>query len=171
MWCGPRWVPVDSVHPFRAEGQAGALERPEPGERPANVVALQDVAIGPYPGVEARAVGQAAGALKSGLNHVRLPTGVTGAPAHCHALEEEMFVVLEGGGTLRLGADEHPLRSGDVVARPPSTGVPHSFVAGPDGMTYLAYGTVEPGDSVYYSELGKVRLRGLGVMLDVPPPS
>lgn len=24
MWCGPRWVPLDSPHPFRAEGLAGA---------------------------------------------------------------------------------------------------------------------------------------------------
>ena len=44
MWCGPRWVPLDGPHPFRAEGQAGPLERPEPGERPANVVALEAVA-------------------------------------------------------------------------------------------------------------------------------
>src|SRR5205807_762695 len=38
MWCGPRWVPVDSPHPFRAEGAAGPLERPLAGERPPNVV-------------------------------------------------------------------------------------------------------------------------------------
>ena len=24
MFCGPRWVPLDSPHPFRAEGLAGA---------------------------------------------------------------------------------------------------------------------------------------------------
>ena len=30
MWCGPRWVPLDAPHPFRAEGLAGPLERPEP---------------------------------------------------------------------------------------------------------------------------------------------
>jgi len=33
-------------------------------------------------------------------------------------------------------------------------------------MTYLAYGTRVPGDSVYYSTLGKLRMRGLGVTLD-----
>ncbi len=42
MWCGPRWVPLDSPHPFRAEGLAGPLERPETDvARPANVVALR----------------------------------------------------------------------------------------------------------------------------------
>ena len=50
--------------------------------------------------------------------------------------------------------------------RPPATGVAHSITAGNDGITYLAYGTREPGDSVFYPTLGKLRLRGLGVTID-----
>jgi uncharacterized cupin superfamily protein len=169
MWAGPRWVPLDAPHPFGAEAAAGPLEPPPPGPRPENVVALAAVDPGSFPGAEVRALGHCAGAVRSGLNHVTLPAGGSGAPAHCHALEEELFVVLDGDGTLRLGADEHPLRGGDVIARPPSTGVPHSLRAGGGGLTYLAYGTRVAGDSVYYPELGKVRLRGLGVVLDVPP--
>jgi uncharacterized cupin superfamily protein len=169
MWCGPRWVPVDSPHPFRAEGAAGPLERPEPGERPPNVVALDQVDTGPFPGLEVRTLGRAGGSVKAGLNHVTLPAGRSGAPLHCHSLEEELFYVLTGAGVLRLGEEQHAVRAGDVVARPPSTGVPHSLVAGEDGLVYLAYGTREPGDSVYYPDTGKVRLRGLGVTLDVPP--
>jgi uncharacterized cupin superfamily protein len=166
MWCGPRWVPVDAPHPFKAEAAAGALEPPAPGERPANVVALSTLDSGPFPQVEFRPLGRAAGAQKAGLNHVALPPGGVGAPFHCHALEEELFFILEGAGTLRLGEDEHPLRRGDIVARPPSTGVAHQLVAGDGGLTYLVYGTREPGDSVYYPESGKVRLRGLGVTID-----
>jgi uncharacterized cupin superfamily protein len=165
MWCGPRWVPLDSPHPFRAEGLAGPLERPEPVPRPANVVALGDVAADV--GGRRRALGQAAGAVAAGLSHVTLAAGETGAPPHCHALEEEIFYVLAGSGTLTLGAEEHPLRPGDVVARPPSTGVAHGLRAGDGGLTYLVYGTREPGDSVYYPESGQVRLRGLGVTLTV----
>jgi uncharacterized cupin superfamily protein len=169
MWCGPRWVPVDAPHPFRAESGAGPLERPEPGERPPNVVALDGVETDPFPGSrQVRALGRAAGSEKAGLNHIVLPPGQSGAPPHCHALEEEFFYVLEGSGTLRLGEHPHPLRVGDVVARPPSTGVPHFLVAGDSGLTYLVYGTRDPGDSVFYTETGKVRLRGLGVTLDVP---
>jgi len=170
MWCGPRWVPVDSPHPFRAEAAAGALERPEPGERPANVVALAELRPRSLPEPEeaqVRALGQAAGAVRAGLNHVKLRSGASGPPPHCHALEEELFVVLEGTGTLRLGEDRHPLRAGDVIARPPGTGVPHSISAGDPGIVYLAYGTREPGDSVYYPQTGQVRLRGLGVTVDV----
>ncbi len=169
MWTGPRWVPLDAPHPFEAEASAGPLPRPQPGPRPANVVALADVPAGPLPGAEVRALGSAAGSHKAGLNHVSLPPGRTGAPPHCHALEEELFVMLEGSGTLTLAEAEHPLRAGDVVARPPSTAVSHSIRAGQDGLTYLAFGTRVPGDSVYYPQSGAVRLRGLGVMLDVVP--
>lgn len=167
MWCGPRWVPLDAPHPFRAEALAGPLERPEPSDRPGNVVALASVDTGPFPGAAVRALGQAAGSSRAGLNHVTLQPGHTGAPPHCHALEEELFYVLEGSGTLTLGGDEHPLRSGDVVARPPSTGVAHALRSGDRGLTYLVYGTREPGDSVYYPQSRALRLRGLGVTVTV----
>ncbi|MGB9183370.1 MAG: cupin domain-containing protein [Solirubrobacteraceae bacterium] len=166
MWCGPRWVPVDAPHPFQAEGEAGPLERPEPGERPANVVALNDIDPGTFPAAEVRALGAAAGSAKAGLNHVRLAPGSSGAPAHCHALEEELFVVLEGAGSLALGDAAYPLTAGDVIARPAGTGVAHAITAGAAGLTYLGYGTRVPGDSVYYPQAGKVRLRGLGVTID-----
>ena len=169
MWCGPRWVPVDSQHPFLAEAEAGALERPEPGDRPDNVVALKDVEPITHPQAEIRALGRAGGSVKAGLNHAVLAPGSSGAPRHVHALEEELFYVLEGTGTLMLGDEEHPLRAGDVVARPPGTAVPHVLWASDQGMTYLAYGTRVPGDSVYYPDTGQVRLRGLGVTLDAKP--
>ncbi len=170
MWTGPRWVPLDAPHPFEAEAAAGPLPRPDPGPRAANVIALADVRATSLRGAEVRALGSAAGSRRAGLNHVRLPPGHPGAPPHCHALEEELFVVLHGSGTLELGDVEHPLRAGHVIARPPSTGVPHSLRAGEDGLTYLAYGTRVAGDSVYYPQSGQIRLRGLGVTLDASPP-
>jgi uncharacterized cupin superfamily protein len=168
MWCGPRWVPVDSPHPFAAEAAAGPLAAPEPdmGERPGNVVALADLGTGPFPPSEIRALGMAAGSVKAGLNHVVLPAGMQGASPHCHTLEEELFVVLEGSGTLTLGEESHPLVVGDVVARPPSRRLAHTLTAGTGGLTYLAYGTREPGDAIVYPEIGKVWIRGLDVWLD-----
>jgi uncharacterized cupin superfamily protein len=170
MWAGPHWVPVDGPHPFRAEALAGPLERPavDPDQpRPANVVGLGDLETDRASRL--RALGHAAGAVKAGLNHVTLPADTDGPPPHVHSLEEELFFVLSGSGTLRLGADEHPLTAGDIVARPPATGVAHSVRAGRDGLTYLVYGTREAGDSVYYPTRGQVRLRGLGVTIPAPP--
>jgi uncharacterized cupin superfamily protein len=169
MWAGPRWVPLDAPHPFQAEGLAGPLERPvvDPGQpRPANVVGLGDIET-ERPS-RLRALGRAAGAVKAGLNHVTLPAGAAGPPPHVHSLEEELFYVLAGSGTVTLGADEHPLTAGDIVVRPPATGVAHSLRAAADGLTYLVYGTREAGDAVYYPTRGQVRLRGLGVTIAAP---
>jgi uncharacterized cupin superfamily protein len=166
MWCGPRWVPLDAPHPFEAEARAGALTWPQATSRPSNVVALADVAPRPFPGAQVRALGQAAGSVAAGLNHVTLPAGAAGAPAHCHALEEELFFVLAGNGTLTLGGLEHPLRAGDVIARPPATGVCHAIRPWDASLEYLVYGTRVAGDSVYYPDAGTIRLRGLGVTID-----
>jgi len=173
-WSFPRWVALgDGDSPFEREGAAGAPECPPPdGERPPNVVALGDV-----PAVfdgRARRVGQAAGASATGLNHVALPADGQGAQAHCHSVEEELFVVLAGDGVLELwgrGAqspEEQPLRAGDVVARPAGTGVAHALRAGAEGLTYLAYGTREPSDMCFYPRSGRVSLRGLGIALRSP---
>ncbi len=172
MWCGPRWVPLDSPHPFLAEAAAGPPPTPaiDPAApRPAHVVTLAELDTGPFPPAQLRAAGRAAGAVKAGLNHVVLPPGERGAPPHCHTLEEELFVVLTGSGTLTLGEETHPLVAGDVVSRPPSTRVPHSIVAGEEELTFLVYGTHEPGDAVFYPEEGRVWVRGLDVWLDAVP--
>jgi uncharacterized cupin superfamily protein len=173
-WSFPHWVELaDGDSPFAREAAAGAPECPPPQpEHPPNVVALNDV-----PAIlegQARRVGHAAGAVATGLNHVVLPPGGAGAPAHCHSLEEELFVMLDGSGVLELwgrGAEspeEHQLRSGDVVSRPAGTGVSHAFRSGADGLTYLAYGTCEPNDMCFYPQLDRVSLRGLGIALRSP---
>jgi uncharacterized cupin superfamily protein len=172
-WSFPRWVELgEGDTPFAREAAAGPPECPPPAERPRNVVALDDVpAI--FDG-RARRAGKAAGAVATGLNYVVLPGGGNGAPAHCHSQEEELFVVLAGGGVLELfsGADqspeEHPLRPGDVISRPAGTGVAHAFRPGADGLTYLAYGTREPNDMCFYPQSGRVSLRGLGIALRSP---
>ncbi len=173
-WSFPRWVEMPGGDsPYAREVQAGPPDCSTAGAaRPANVVALEDVeAI--FGGI-ARRVGRAAGALATGLNHVRLPPGRGGAPAHCHSAEEEMFVVLEGSCTLELwprGAqepEEHPLSAGDMICRPAGTGVAHALRAGADGVTYLAYGTREQNDMCFYPQSGRVSLRGLGIALTAP---
>lgn len=173
-WAYPRWVELaEGDAPFAREAAAGPPDCPAPqAERPRNVVSTADV-----PAIldgRARRLGMAAGALTSGLNHVVLPAGGQGAPAHCHSAEEEMFVVLAGGGVLELwarGADspeEHALEPGAVFSRPPGTGISHSLRAGGEGITYLAYGTREPADMRFYPQLGRVALPGLGIALRSP---
>ena len=169
---GYPWVEGRADDPWDIEAMIGELEFAEPGKRPANVVALDDV---PLDEDGDRPLAAAAGSQSSGLNWIRREAGRRGCPPHCHSLESEVFVVLEGGGSFELWPtqvaaargverESHELRAGHVVARPPGTRVAHSILAGPEGITYLAYGTREPNDIAYYPRSNKVYLRGVGLM-------
>ena len=161
------WVEGRDDDPWDVEAMVGELEFAEPGERAANVVALEDVALDED---GERPLAAAAGSDRSGLNWIRREAGKRGCPPHCHSAETEAFVVLEGSGTLELvhvqrgDREEHELRPGHIVARPPGTRVAHSILAGPEGITYLAYGTREPNDIAYYPRSNKIYFRGVGLM-------
>ena len=92
-------------------------------------------------------------------------------PPHCHGAEEELFVVLDGTGTVVLGDEEHAVRAGSVVARPAATRVAHAFRAGDESLRLLAYGTREPNDIVFYPRSGKISFRGVGVIGRIEPLS
>jgi uncharacterized cupin superfamily protein len=150
----------------------GELEFAEPGDRPPNVVALDDI---PLDEEGDKSLAAPAGSERSGLNWVRRDPGKRGCVPHCHSSESEAFVVLEGGGVLELwpsprsaaaGAkrEDHELKVGDVVARPPGTRIAHSIVAGAEGITYLVYGTRDPNDICYYPRSNKISFRGVGLI-------
>jgi uncharacterized cupin superfamily protein len=171
-WNGPHWLPHDGPDPFAAEEAAGPIELPEPeADRLATIVKLDDVAArgsrrGDVAG-ERRRLGDAVGARGSLLQHMVVEPGALSYPPHCHSAEEELFVVLDGSGTLLLGDDEHPVRAGSVVARPPGTGVAHAFRAGDEPLTLLAYSDRDPNDMCFYPRSGKVSLRGLKAIFRV----
>jgi uncharacterized cupin superfamily protein len=171
-WNGPHWLPHEGPNPFAAEEAAGPLELPEPeAQRPPTIVALADAPVreahtGDVVRVR-RDLGDALGSRATGLGHLVVEPRALTYPPHCHSAEEELFVVLDGSGTLLLGDEEHPVRPGSVVARPPGTGVAHAFRAGDGPLTVLAYGTREPNDIAYYPRSGKVSLRGVNAMFHV----
>jgi uncharacterized cupin superfamily protein len=172
-WLWPSWAEAgQGAHPFDREQ---GLEWPAPSPRPGSIVNLDDVE-GEYGG-RAKPLARTAGAKRSGLNWVALAAGEQGPPPHCHSAEEELFVVLEGEGTLELWRgpqpgvpfqtepqETFPLRRGSVVSRPPGTRISHSLRAGPAGLTYLAYGTKDSNDICYYPRSNKVFFRGLGLI-------
>ena len=138
-WISGKGVTLNDAHPWEAEAALGVPDG-EPGERPPNVIALDDVE-GDYGGMMKR-LGAAGGATLSGLNLVTLPPNEEGASPHCHSADEEAFVVLDGEGTLELWgrptpgqppatepAETHALRRGHVVSRPAGTGISHCLRA------------------------------------------
>ena len=151
-WLGGSWVEAGTgQHPWEREAAAGEPELPELGERPESVVHVDDVE-GDHDGGSWRLLARTAGAERTGLNWGRLPAGEEGAPPHSHSADEEIFVVLDGEGTLELhpspqrvragvAYEEQPIRAGHVISRPAGTGIAHGLRAGEPGLTFLAYGT------------------------------
>jgi uncharacterized cupin superfamily protein len=175
MRVGPRWLPAEVEAPYAAEAAVGPLPLPaadEP-ERPPTIAALDDVPPSEdHRGrvrQKTRRIGQMLGAETTGLRHVRIAPGAHGTPHHCHGADEELFVVLGGEGAVRLGDERHPVRRGSVVARPPGTGVAHSFVAGERGLELLTWGTNRPNDIAYYPDSEKLYFRGVGVIGRLEP--
>jgi uncharacterized cupin superfamily protein len=176
-WLGETWAPVgvEEDHPWTREAAAGPPEVGEPSERPANIVNVEDlepvVRDGATVGRRIRDFGRAAASSRTGLRHAEVLPGKLNAAPHCHSAEEEIFVVLDGDGHLLLwnanGVEEHTVRGGTVVARPPGTGVAHAFRAGKGGMSLLMYGTRDPRDICFYPRSNKVFFTGLGLITRV----
>jgi uncharacterized cupin superfamily protein len=172
IWNVPAWFEVGTGRPpFEREAELGPPDCPEPSDRPPRIVNVEEAESRSstrdgHRG-EWRRLGALAGARRTGLNHIRLEAGQMAAPPHCHSTEEEIFVVLEGSGSLLLGDEAHDVRPGHVVARPAGTAVAHSFTAGDRGMTFLAYGTNEPNDICYYPRSKKIYFGGVGVITRV----
>ncbi|HST16991.1 MAG TPA: cupin domain-containing protein [Gaiellaceae bacterium] len=160
------WVEGRTDDPWDVEAKAEPLAFGEPAPAPSNIVELQD-------GDRERELGAEAGSEQAGLNWLRVEEGRLSGPPHCHSAEEEVFVVLEGEGTLELwpspaahgGAREDvAVRGGHVIARPASTRIAHALRGGPGGLTVVAYGTRAPGDVCYYPRSNKLFWRGVGVI-------
>ena len=153
---------------FVREAELGPPDVSAPGERPKTIVNLDDVEVETREETRVvrkrRDLGRAAGSVRTGLQHVEVAPGKESSYQHVHTREEEIFVVLDGEGVLLLGEEEIPVRAGSVVARPPGTGVAHSFRAGDNGLTLLAYGTRDPDDVVYYPRSNKIFFRGVGLV-------
>jgi uncharacterized cupin superfamily protein len=165
---GWRWVEGRADDPWEVEATVGPLAVGEPSPRPANIVNVDEIE---HETVRHQTFAYFTPEEKTklaGLAWEKLPSGHRGSVPHCHSAEEEIFVIVEGAATLELwrpdgDVEETPLRPGHVVARPPGTRVPHSFRAGPEGVTMLVYGTRDPNDMAWYPRSRKIAWRGLGV--------
>ncbi|HEX3256201.1 MAG TPA: cupin domain-containing protein [Gaiellaceae bacterium] len=167
-WMSPSWVDVGGAHPWEREAAAGEPEVGEISPRPSRIANLsQGIRWELDTGAIDLNLGDVVGSAETGLSHMTIPPGQEGYPPHCHAAEEELFVVLEGAGTVTLGDEAAAVWRGSVVSRPPGTRIAHSFRAGDEGLVYLAYGTRVPDDVVFYPRTEEIRLRGVGVTLPV----
>jgi len=168
------WVEGRVDDPWDREAESVPLAYGEPAPRPANILNVDEVELEHFGRATTAPLATRERSDQAGFHWERLDAGARGSVPHCHSEEEEVFVILEGAGTLYLwpspsfawGAEKEaiPIRAGHVVARPPATRVSHWFRAGPEGMTMLIYGTRKPNDMCWYPRSNKIAWRGLGVI-------
>lgn len=172
------WVEGRTDDPWDVEAAGDPLAFGEAAPRPENIISLADVATEEEPEGVFKELAGSAGSEQAGLNWGRLAPGKAATPVHCHSEEEEIYVILEGEGTLELwpsplaeerGAtrEDAAVRAGNVVARPGGTRIAHTVRAGDGGLTYLVYGTRKPNDICYFPRSNKIYWRGVGLIARV----
>jgi len=104
-------------------------------------------------------------ASKLGYRVTRIPAGKRAWPLHAHYVNEEMFFVLNGNGTLRMGEESHPIQQGDFIAAPPNPAEPHQIINSSESdLTYICVSTMLEPEVVTYPESEKI-----GVIAGSPP--
>jgi len=112
------------------------------------IVNLNDVEdMGPKfgyaPNLQARFAGSVLGLEKSGLSFQRLAPNFRMPFGHKHKQQEEVYVVVRGGGRLKLDDEIVDVKELDLVRVPGE--VMRAFEAGPDGIEVLAFGAPNTG--------------------------
>lgn len=102
---------------------------------------------------EKRALGDALGLSRFGVNLTTLFPGRESSLRHYHSHEEEFVFVLEGEVVLRTDQGEQVLTAGQCAGFPAGAANGHQFINRSDRPArYLEIGTREPEDTVEYSE-------------------
>jgi mannose-6-phosphate isomerase-like protein (cupin superfamily) len=80
---------------------------------------------------------------RSGLSYQRVPPDYRFPYGHTHREQEEVYVVLRGGGRMKLDDDVIELEEWDAVRVPPGTW--RGYEAGPDGLEMIVIGAPNLG--------------------------
>ncbi|MDB5804919.1 MAG: cupin [Betaproteobacteria bacterium] len=102
-------------------------------------------------------IGAQIGASKLGCNLTVLAPGMRAFPFHSHRVNEEMFIVVEGKGEVRIGAAVYPIRQGDIIACPPGGHeTAHQIINNSDAqLRYLAISTQLSPEVAEFPDSGK----------------
>jgi uncharacterized cupin superfamily protein len=114
----------------------------------ANLKEIDDSAGEHAPRLEARFGRKHLGSEHLGVSYFRYGPGFRSPMGHSHREQEEVYVVLDGSGRVKLDDEIVEIRRWDAVRVAPST--VRAFEAGPDGLEVIAIGSDRPegGDGV-----------------------
>ena len=111
----------------------------------ANLQQIENLApkFGIGDGIEARFATADLGLEKSGVSYQRLAAEFRMPFGHKHKEQEELYVVVSGGGRVKIEDEILDLERWDAVRVPGDE--MRCFEAGPDGLEYLAFGAPNTG--------------------------
>lgn len=103
---------------------------------------------------EKRALGDAVGLTRFGVNLTTLPPGKESSMRHHHSREDEFVYVLEGEVVLRTDGGEQRLAAGMCAGFPAGSRDAHQLVnRGTIPAKYLEIGSRDPSDVVVYPDV------------------
>jgi mannose-6-phosphate isomerase-like protein (cupin superfamily) len=110
-----------------------------------NLRELEDMApkFGMAPDIQARFGARDLELSESGLSLQRIAPNTTQPFGHSHKRQEELYVVFDGSGRVKLDDEVVELRRYDAIRVAPH--VTRAFAAGPDGLEILAFGAPAVG--------------------------
>jgi uncharacterized cupin superfamily protein len=100
-------------------------------------------------------------ARKLGASVDVVAPGKRSCPYHLHHAQEELFIIVEGSGTLRVADEMLPIRAGDVIFVPAGPEYPHQIIntwSAP--LKYLSISTMETPEICVYPDSGKFLAEG-----------
>jgi uncharacterized cupin superfamily protein len=102
-------------------------------------------------------------ARKLGCGVDTVAPGQQSCPYHFHHVQEEMFIVLEGSGTLRVADELLPIKAGDVIFVPCGPDYPHHILNTSDAeLKYLSISTQERPEVCEYPDSNKIGIFAKG---------
>ncbi|MCV2353725.1 cupin domain-containing protein [Paucibacter sp. B2R-40] len=102
-------------------------------------------------------------ARKLGCGVDTVPPGKQSCPYHFHHSQEEMFIVLEGSGTLRVAGELLSIKAGDVIFIPCGPEYPHHILNTSDAeLKYLSISTQDRPEVCEYPDSEKIAIFSKG---------
>jgi len=121
-----------------------------------------------------RRLGLASGAKRLGIALIEIDPGKRSAPPHCHADEDEAFLVLAGGGLSYQTSGPDDVRTYaigvDDLLWHPANGDAHTVIAGADGLTVLVVAEGSRTNITHLPRTGQFWLGPLWSPADTPHP-
>ena len=85
-----------------------------------------------------------------------VPAGKTAWPYHVHHGNDELYFVVSGEGTYRVGDRRLPIKAGDVIGAP-AGGEPHQIINSSAGeLRYIAFANHGRADVIEYPDSGRI---------------